>query len=130
MGAEYQAWRRESLSDSLSANNGSRPWFMRTGRKMMVAEPQKQDVSLEEALSAGELDEDKRKRVEELIEEEEGATNRLGGWLGTAVVAFAVFVSLIHLYAAVAGSPPFTGSPIIATYTLRPLHVGLVLALI
>ena len=96
----------------------------------MVAELQKQDVSLEEALSAGALDEEKRKRVEELIEEEEGATNRLGGWLGKAVVAFAVFVSLVHLYAAVAGSPPFTGSPIIPTYTLRPLHVGLVLALI
>ena len=43
---------------------------------------------------------------------------------------FAVFVSVIHLYAAVAGSPPFTGTPIIPTYTLRPLHVGLVLALI
>ena len=35
-----------------------------------------------------------------------------------------------HLYAAVAGSPPFTGTPIIATYLLRPLHVGMVLALI
>src|SRR5204862_2084414 len=57
-------------------------------------------------------------------------TNRLGGWLGKAVVAFAVSVSIIHLYAAVAGAPPFTGSPIIPTYTLRPLHVGLVLALI
>ena len=54
---------------------------------------------------AGELAEDKRKKVEELIEEEEGATNRLGGWLGKAVVAFAVFVSVFHLYAAVAGSP-------------------------
>ncbi|MBX9589405.1 MAG: TRAP transporter fused permease subunit [Hyphomonadaceae bacterium] len=96
----------------------------------MAAEPQRRDVSLEEALSAGALAEDKRKKVEELIEEEEGATNRLGGWLGTAVVAFAVGVSVIHLYAAVAGSPPFTGSPIIPTYTLRPLHVGLVLALI
>src|ERR1700741_2095727 len=97
---------------------------------MAVEAEKKRDVSLEEALAAGELAEDKRKRVEELIEEEEGATNRLGGWLGTAVVAFAVGVSIIHLYAAVAGSPPFTGSPIIPTYTLRPLHVGLVLALI
>ena len=76
------------------------------------------------------LAEDKRKRVEELIEEEEGATNRLGGLLGSASSRFAVFVSVVHLYAAVAGSPPFTGTPIIATYTLRPLHVGLVLALI
>src|SRR6185295_14992129 len=96
----------------------------------MVAQQPKRDLSLEEALAAGELAEDKRKRVQELIEEEEGATNRLGGWLGTSVVAFAVFVSVVHLYAAVAGSPPFTGSPIIPTYTLRPLHVGLVLTLI
>ena len=96
----------------------------------MAADPQKREVSLDEVLAGGELAEDKRKKVEELIEEEEGATNRLGGWLGKAVVAFAVGVSLIHLYAAVAGSWPFTNSPIIPTYTLRPLHVGLVLALI
>ena len=96
----------------------------------MAADPQKREVSLDEVLAAGELAEDKRKKVQELIEEEEGVTNRLGGWLGTAVVAFAVGVSVIHLYAAVAGSWPFTNSPIIPTYTLRPLHVGLVLALI
>ena len=40
-----------------------------------------------------------------VIEEEEGATNRLGGWLGKAVIGLAVFVSLFHLYAAAAGSP-------------------------
>ena len=45
----------------------------------MVAQQPKRDLSLEEALAAGELAEDKRKRVQELIEEEEGATNRLGG---------------------------------------------------
>jgi TRAP transporter 4TM/12TM fusion protein len=39
-------------------------------------------------------------------------------------------VSVLHLYAAAAGSPPFWNTPIIPTYTLRPLHVGLVLALI
>jgi TRAP transporter 4TM/12TM fusion protein len=33
-------------------------------------------------------------------------------------------------YAAAAGAPPFYNTPIIPTYTLRPLHVGLVLALI
>ena len=65
----------------------------------------------DEVLAGGELSEDKRKQVEELIEEEEGATNRLGGWLGTAVIGFAVFVSVFHLYAAVAGSPPFTDTP-------------------
>ena len=96
----------------------------------MASEPVKQDASFEEVLAGGELSEDKRKRVEELIEEEEGATNRFGGVLATAITAFAVFVSVFHLYAAVAGSPPFTNTPIIATYLLRPLHVGMVLALI
>ena len=96
----------------------------------MANDPSKRDVSFDEVLAGGELSEDKRKRVEELIEEEEGATNRFGGFLSKAITAFAVFVSVFHLYAAVAGSPPLTGSPIIATYLLRPLHVGMVLALI
>ena len=51
----------------------------------MTTEPLKREASLDEVLAAGELSEDKRKKVEELIEEEEGATNRLGGWLGKAV---------------------------------------------
>jgi TRAP-type uncharacterized transport system fused permease subunit len=92
--------------------------------------PAKADASVDQILGEGALSEDKRKKVEELIEEEEGATNRLGGWLGTAVVAFAVFVSVFHLYAAAAGAPPFWKAPIVATYLLRPLHVGMVLALI
>ena len=77
-----------------------------------------------------ELDEDARKRLEALIEEEEGATNRVGGWLGKAIMAAAAAVSVFHLYAAVGGSWPFTTTPIIPTYLLRPLHVGMVLALI
>ncbi len=95
-----------------------------------MAEPTKREATFDEVAAGAELAEDKRKRVQELIEEEEGATNRLGGWLGKAVMAFAVGVSVLHLYAAAAGSPPFWRTPIIATYTLRPLHVGLVLALI
>src|SRR5262245_31667890 len=96
----------------------------------MASEPSKQRVSFDEVLAGGELSEDTRKRVEELIEEEEGATNRFGGLLARAIGAFAIFVSVFHLYAAVAGSPPLTGFPIIATYLLRPLHVGMVVALI
>ena len=96
----------------------------------MTIDPLKRDVPPDEVLASGELSEDKRKRVEELIEEEEGATNRLGGWLGKAVIAFAVFVSLFHLYAAAAGSPFFGWAPIIPTYNLRPLHVAMVLTLI
>ena len=63
--------------------------------------------SVEQLLGEGALSEDKRRKVEELIEEEEGATNRFGGWLGSAVIAFAVAVSVFHLYAAAAGAPPF-----------------------
>ena len=74
-----------------------------------MAEPLKPDVSFEEVIAGGELSEDKRKRVEELIEEEEGATNRFGGWLAGGITAFAVLVSVFHLYAAVAGSPPVSG---------------------
>ena len=96
----------------------------------MTTEPQKRDASLDEVLAAGELSEDKRKKVEELIEEEEGATNRLGGWLGKVVIGLAVFVSVFHLYAAAAGSPFFGWAPIIPTYNLRPLHVAMVLTLI
>src|SRR4029079_1784137 len=57
-------------------------------------------------------------------------TNRFGGMLGGAITGFAVLVSVFHLYAAAAGAPPFTSTPIVATYLLRPLHVGMVLALI
>ena len=46
------------------------------------------------------LSADARERVEQLIEEEEGSFNRLGGSIGMAIAAFAVFVSLFHLYAA------------------------------
>ncbi|MGE3066940.1 MAG: TRAP transporter permease, partial [Hyphomicrobiaceae bacterium] len=81
-------------------------------------------------LAAIDMDEAARQRVEELIEEEEGATNRIGGTLGQAIMAAAAAVSVFHLYAAVAGSWPFQWAPIIPTYLMRPIHVGLVLALI
>jgi len=96
----------------------------------MTNEPLKREASLDEVLAAGELSEEKRKKVEELIEEEEGATNRLGGWLGKAVIGLAVFVSVFHLYAAAAGSPFFGWAPIVPTYNLRPIHVAMVLTLV
>ena len=67
-----------------------------------------------------ELTQEKRERLERLIEAEEGAFNRLGGWVGVAIAAFAVLVSLFHLYAAFEIVPP---------HVLRPTHVGMVLAL-
>ena len=51
------------------------------------------------------------------VEEEEGAANRLGGWLAAFVTVFAVGMSAFHLYSAYA---------IVPTQTLRPLHVAMV----
>ena len=62
----------------------------------------------------------RRERLEQLIEAEEGAFNRLSGWIGLGITAFAVAVSLFHLYAALEIVPP---------HVLRPAHVGMVLAL-
>jgi TRAP transporter 4TM/12TM fusion protein len=75
-----------------------------------------------DAVSArpAELSEDARERIEHYIEEEEGAFNRLGGWAGLAITAFAVLVSLFHLYAAY---------EIVPAHVLRPSHVGMVLVL-
>lgn len=63
---------------------------------------------------------DARTKIEHLIEEEEGAFNRLGGWIGTAIAAIAVLVSFFHLYAAY---------EIVPAHVLRPAHVGMVLFL-
>jgi TRAP transporter 4TM/12TM fusion protein len=60
------------------------------------------------------------RKAEEFIEEEEGAANRLTGWLGGFVKLVAVVMSVFHLYTAYA---------IVGTQTLRPVHVGFVLFL-
>jgi TRAP transporter 4TM/12TM fusion protein len=67
-----------------------------------------------------ELSEDAREKLEQYIEEEEGAFNRLSGWVGVGITAAAVFVSLFHLYAAY---------DIVPAHVLRPAHVGMVLVL-
>ena len=59
-------------------------------------------------------------KAEEFIEAEEGAANKLKGWLGIFVVAVAFAMSAFHLYTAYA---------IVPTQTLRPVHVGFVLFL-
>ncbi|AEC21163.1 hypothetical protein PT7_2623 [Pusillimonas sp. T7-7] len=66
------------------------------------------------------VSEEALKRAEEYIEEEEGAANRLSGWLGIFLSTVAVGMSLFHLYAAYS---------IVPTQTLRPIHVGFVLFL-
>ena len=66
------------------------------------------------------VSEEALKKAEEFIEEEEGASNRFGGWLGKALTAAAIIMSLVHLYAAYA---------IIPAFILRAVHVGFTLAL-
>ena len=66
------------------------------------------------------VSDDARHKAEEFIEAEEGAANKLTGWLGVFVVAVAFVMSAFHLYTAYA---------IVPTQTLRPVHVGFVLFL-
>ena len=60
------------------------------------------------------------KKAEEFIEEEEGAANKLEGRLAAFVTFSAVAMSAFHLY---------TAYGILATQTLRPVHVAMVLFL-
>ncbi len=60
------------------------------------------------------------KKAEAYIEEEEGAANKLSGGLGWFVLFLAVAMSVFHLY---------TAYGIVATQTLRPIHVAFVLAI-
>lgn len=82
-----------------------------------MSEVSVQDVTPE----AVALSDDARKRVEELIEEEEGAHNRYSGVLAVFLTFAAVVMSLFHLYAAV---------EIVPAYMLRPIHVAFALALV
>src|SRR6266567_64841 len=67
------------------------------------------------------IDAEALKKAEEYIEAEEGASNKLRGWLGVFVSAVAVVMSVFHLYTAYA---------IVPTQMLRPVHVGFVLFLV
>src|SRR5436189_5315924 len=69
---------------------------------------------------AAEISEEGLKRVEELIEREEGVQNRFRGRLGDFITAVAVLMSLFHLYAAY---------QIVRTEVLRAIHVAFVLFL-
>ena len=59
-------------------------------------------------------------KADAYVEEEEGAGNKLRGWVAALVQLLAVAMSAFHLYAAYA---------IVPTQTLRPVHVGFVLVL-
>ncbi|WP_237215677.1 TRAP transporter permease [Falsiroseomonas oryziterrae] len=77
-------------------------------------------TALPPEVPAGALDDATARRVEALIEQEEGAQNRLKGWLGRAAVVIAVAMSLFHLWAA---------WDIVPTTTLRFVHVGFAMVL-
>ena len=77
----------------------------------------KEDVGASEPVVSAE----RLHKAEEFIEQEEGAFNRFGGWLGTAITAGGVAMSLFHLYAAFFVVPP---------ETLRAVHAGAALFLI
>ena len=66
------------------------------------------------------VSEDALRRAEQFVEEEEGAANKLKGWLGAFVRLAAFVMAAFHLYTAYA---------IVPTQTLRPVHVAFVLFL-
>jgi TRAP transporter 4TM/12TM fusion protein len=81
---------------------------------------QEHSSALPPELAPGALDEATAARLEALIEQEEGAQNRLPGLLGHAAVAVALAMSLFHLWAA---------WDIVQTTTLRYVHVGFAMVL-
>jgi TRAP transporter 4TM/12TM fusion protein len=81
-----------------------------------MAEETKQAAAEEpSAISAEAL-----RKAEEYVQQEEGAANRLSGWVGIMVTAIAVAMTLFHLYAAYG---------IVPTQPLRYTHVAFVLVL-
>ena len=67
------------------------------------------------------IDDERLVKAAAFIEEEEGATHRFRGWLGTLVTVLLVAMSIFHLYAAV---------DIVPAQVLRPVHVGFMLLLV
>lgn len=88
----------------------------------MTQETPKSSEALATAgIDAGALDKETQRKVEEYIEQEEGAANRLSGWTGHLITVLAVIMTLFHMYAAY---------DIVPTQQLRPIHVGFVMLLI
>jgi TRAP transporter 4TM/12TM fusion protein len=68
----------------------------------------------------GAISDEGLRKAEELVEQEEGAANRLTGWAATIVTSIAVAMTLFHLYAAY---------DIVPTQPLRYAHVAFVMVL-
>ena len=80
-----------------------------------MSEHTKRDHTVETVISDEAL-----RKAEEFIEEEEGAANKMSGWLAGFITLAAITMSAFHLY---------TAYGILATQTLRPVHVAMVLFL-
>src|SRR6187401_691425 len=78
------------------------------------------DHQAERAQLSADIDAAALQKAEEYIEQEEGAANKLKGWLAVFVTLTAVVMSVFHLYTAYA---------IVPTQTLRLVHVAFVLFL-
>ena len=66
------------------------------------------------------VSEEALREAEKYVEEEEGPSRRLSGWVDKFVTCVAVASTLFHLYAAVG---------VVITQMLRGIHVGIVLFL-
>src|ERR1700694_2889453 len=66
------------------------------------------------------ISEEGLRKAEEFVQQEEGAANRLAGWVGMIVTVIAVIMTLVHLSAAY---------DIVRTPQLRYIHVAFVLLL-
>jgi len=67
------------------------------------------------------LSDEERRKVEELIEQEEGEISRFAGWYGRLLTSIAVAITLFHLYAA---------ASTIDQQSLREIHVAFALSLV
>jgi TRAP transporter 4TM/12TM fusion protein len=67
------------------------------------------------------LSDEERRKVEELIEQEEGGVSRFAGWYGRLLTSIAVAMTLFHLYAA---------ASTIDQQSLREIHVAFALSLV
>ncbi|HET9714593.1 MAG TPA: TRAP transporter fused permease subunit [Pseudolabrys sp.] len=94
--------------------------WRRKGKLNIAAE---EGTMADETIADGDseiISEEQRRKAEEYVQQEEGAANRLSGWVGTAVTGIAVAMTLFHLYAAY---------DIVPTIPLRYTHVAFVLLL-
>jgi TRAP transporter 4TM/12TM fusion protein len=67
------------------------------------------------------LSEAERRKVEALLEQEEGGVHRFAGWYGRVLMGLAVAMTLFHLYAAWS---------VVDQQTLREVHVAFALSLV